>query len=83
MIHPVNACEGKREQVDEQRRSNGEKARNAVPERHLQFKPHDRDDDREHTVAEGLETRCGEEPFRHRSNASVVQVHLNRHKIGS
>ena len=55
MVVPVDTQVDEAQEVAEEHRNQWLQNIDAVPMRHRQFQDHDRDDDRDHTVAERLE----------------------------
>jgi len=58
MIDPVNASEGKGDEIEAQSWENGAEAGDAVLMGNLQFEHHDGDDDGDDSVGEGFEANC-------------------------
>ena len=58
MINPVNASEGKGDEIEAQGGENGAEAGEAVLMGDLQFEHHDGDDDGDDSVGEGFEAGC-------------------------
>jgi hypothetical protein len=59
MVVPVDAEVHEAQQVGEKRRHDRPQGMNSAPVGHVEFKHHDRDEDRDHAVAECLEPALG------------------------
>ena len=59
VVDPVDAGEGERDQVDGERRQDGQEAGGAIGVRHLEVEHHDGDDDRDDAVGESFKAGWG------------------------
>ena len=65
MVDPVNADEGKGDEIQAQRGQNSPETGESVLMRHLQLEHHDGDDYRDDSVGEGFEASWSEDMVTH------------------